>query len=208
MNQLLDNLLERSRTQKIAILAATVILTGALYYSFFHSPRSDKIANLTDSVEIARTQVAAKQRQAANLPRLRRELEALNKQLHKAVAELPDKKQIAALLTHISAQAQRAGLKMLLFRPRAEKFQEFYAEVPVDITVEGSFHDTVSFFDAVGRLDRLVNIHSIGFKEPTISGEKVILEATSVATAFRFLSEDERKKIAEEKAKAARAKGR
>ena len=203
MNQLLDNILERSKLQKIAILAATIILISALYYSFVYSPKSDEVAKLADSVEIARNEKNAKQIKAANLPRLQRDLKTLDMQLTKAVAELPNQKQIAALLTHISAQAQQAGLNVLLFRPRPETFQEFYAEVPVDITVRGNFHNTVSFFDAVGRLDRLINIDNIGFRNPTIAGDNVIMETTSVATAFRFLNEAERKKVAEEKAKAA-----
>ena len=206
MNQLLDNILERSKLQKIAILAVVIILISALYYSFDYSPRSDEIAKLADSVEIARNEKNAKQLKAANLPRLQRDLKELDMQLRKAVAELPNQKQIAALLAQISAQAQQAGLNVLLFRPRAENFQEFYAEVPVDITVKGNFHNTVSFFDAVGRLDRLVNIDNIGFRNPTISGDNVILETTSVATAFRFLDDAERKKVAEEKAKAAKTK--
>lgn len=203
MNQLLDNILERSKPQKIAILAATIILISALYYSFVYSPKSDEVAKLADSVEIARNEKKAKELKAANLPRLQRDLKMLDMQLTKAVAELPNQKQIAALLTNISAQAQQAGLNVILFRPRAETFQEFYAEVPVDITVKGNFHNTVSFFDAVGRLDRLINIDNIGFRNPTIAGDNVIMETTSVATAFRFLNEAERKKVAEDKAKAA-----
>ena len=203
MNQLLDNILDRPKLQKIAILAVTIILISALYYSFVYSPKSDEVAKLADSVEIARNEKNAKQLKAANLPRLQRDLKMLDMQLAKAVAELPNQKQIAALLTHISAQAQQAGLNVLLFRPRAETFQEFYAEVPVDITVKGNFHNTVSFFDAVGRLDRLINIDNIGFRNPTIAGDNVIMETTSVATAFRFLNEAERKKVAEDKAKAA-----
>jgi type IV pilus assembly protein PilO len=206
VNQLLDNILERPKIQKIAILAATIILIAALYYSFVYSPRSDEVAKLADSVEIARNEKSVKQAKAANLPRLQRDLKEMDMQLKKAVAELPNQKQIAALLTHISAKAQEAGLNVILFRPRPENFQEFYAEVPVDITVKGSFHNTVSFFDAVGRLDRLVNIDNIGFKNPTISGDNVILETTSVATAFRFLNEAERKKAAEDRAKAAKGK--
>jgi type IV pilus assembly protein PilO len=206
LNQLLENILERPTIQKIGILVVTVILVSALYYSFVYSPRSDEIAKLADSVEIARNEKNAKQLKAANLARLRRDIEQLEMQLKKAVAELPNQKQIAALLLNISAKAQQAGLDVLLFRPRAENFQEFYAEVPVDITVKGNFHNTVSFFDEVGRLDRLVNIDNIGFKNPTISGDRVILETTSVATAFRFLDDAERKQVAEAKAKAAKAK--
>jgi type IV pilus assembly protein PilO len=206
LNQLLENILERPTIQKIGILVVTVILVSALYYSFVYSPRSDEIAKLADSVEIARNEKNAKQLKAANLARLRRDIEQLEMQLKKAVAELPNQKQIAALLLNISAKAQQAGLDVLLFRPRAENFQEFYAEVPVDITVKGNFHNTVSFFDEVARLDRLVNIDNIGFKNPTISGDRVILETTSVATAFRFLDDAERKQVAEAKAKAAKAK--
>jgi len=206
LNQFLDNILERPKLQKVAILAVTIILISALYYSFLYSPRSDEMAKLADSVEIARNEKNTKQLKAANLPRLQRDLKQLDMELKKAVAQLPNQKQIAALLTNISAKAQQAGLDVILFRPRAENYQEFYAEVPVDITVKGNFQNTVGFFDEVGRLSRLINIDNIGFKNPTIAGDSVVLETTSVATAFRFLDDAERKKIAEEKAKAAKGK--
>jgi type IV pilus assembly protein PilO len=206
LNQLLENILERSKLEQIGILAATILLISALYYSFIYSPRSDEVAKLADSVEIARNEKTVKTQKAANLTRLQRDLQQLDMELKKAVAQLPNQKQIADLLTNISAKAQQSGLDVLLFRPRPETFQEFYAEVPVDITVKGSFYNTVSFFDEVGRLNRLVNIDNIGFKNPTVGGDNIILETTSVATAFRFLNDAERKKIAEEKAKAAKTK--
>ena len=186
MNQLLDNILERSKAQKIGILVVTIILIVGLYYSFLYIPRSDEIAKLVDSVEIARNEKTVKAQKAANLPRLRKDLQQLDAELKKAVAQLPDKKEIADLLSNISARALQSGLDVLLFRPRAETYQEFYAEIPVDITVKGNFHNTVSFFDEVGRLGRLVNIDNIGFKNPTASGDNVVLETTSVATAMKM----------------------
>lgn len=206
MNQLLENILERSKWEQLGILAAIILLVSALYYSFVYSPRSDEVAKLADSVEIARNEKIVKTQKAANLNRLQRDLQQLDMELKKAVAQLPNQKQIAELLTNISAKAQQSGLDVLLFRPRPETFQEFYAEVPVDITVKGNFYNTVSFFDEVGRLNRLVNIDNIGFKNPTVGGDNIILETTSVATAFRFLNDAERKKVAEEKAKAAKTK--
>jgi type IV pilus assembly protein PilO len=206
LNQLVDNILERSTAQKVAILGGTIILLAALYYSFLYSPGADETAKLADSVEIARNEKAVKTQKAANLLRLRKDLQQLDAELKLAISQLPEKKEIPDLLTSISAKAQQAGLDVLLFRPRAESFQEFYAEIPVDITVKGNFQNTVSFFDEVGHLSRLVNIDNIGFKNPTVNGDQVLLETTSVATAFRFLDEAERKKIAEEKAKAAKTK--
>jgi type IV pilus assembly protein PilO len=206
LNQILDAILERSTAQKIAILVVAVILMVALYYSFLFAPKADEVAKLADSVEIARNEKTVKTQKAANLSRLRQDLQRLDAELKKAIAQLPEKKEIPELLSSISSKAQQSGLDVLLFRPRAESYQEFYAEVPVDITVKGNFHNTVSFFDEVGRMDRLVNIDNIGFKNPTVSGDSVVLETTSVATAFRFLDDAERKKIAEEKAKAAKTK--
>jgi type IV pilus assembly protein PilO len=202
LNELLNKLLERSSGQKIAILAAVIILLGALYYSFLFDPHA--IAKLADEVEIARNERSKKQLQAANLPRLQKELAELDAKLKQAVAQLPNRKEMADLLNSISNKAQESGLEVLLFRPRAENYQNFYAEVPVDIVVKGSFHNAINFFDEVGRLNRLINIDNIGFKNPTITGDQVILETTSVATAFRFLDDAERRKVAEEKA----AKGR
>ena len=206
MNQILDAILDRSTAQKIAILAVTIILIAALYYSFLYSPRADEVAKLSDSVEIAHNEKPVKTQKAANLPRLRQDLQRLDAELKKAIAQLPDKKEIPDLLSSISSKAQESGLDILLFRPRAEAFQEFYAEVPVDITVKGNFHNTVNFFDEVGRMDRLVNIDNIGLKNPSVNGDNVVLETTSVATAFRFLDDAERKKVAEERAKAAKTK--
>lgn len=203
MNQLIDKILELPKLQKIAILAVVIILAAALYYSFMHVPLGDQIAKLADSVEIAKNEKLTKLQKAASLPRLRQDLARLDLELKRAVAQLPDRKEVADLLSSITAKAQSAGLDVLVFRPRAETLQEHYAEVPVDITVKGNYHEMIDFFDNVGRLDRLINIDNIGFKNPTVNGDRVFVETTTVATAYRFLNEAERKKVAEEKAKAA-----
>jgi len=203
LNQLIDKILELPKLQKIAVLVVVIILAAALYYSLLHVPLSDQIAKLADSVEIAKNEKLAKSQKAASLPRLRQDLARLDLELKKAVAQLPDRKEVADLLSSITARAQSAGLDVLVFRPRAETLREHYAEVPVDITVKGNYHEMIDFFDHVGRLDRLINIDNIGFKNPTVNGERVLVETTTVATAYRFLNEAERKKVAEEKAKAA-----
>jgi type IV pilus assembly protein PilO len=204
LNEFLDNILERPQSHKIAILAVIIVLLGALFYTFVYGPRSEELTRSQEEIEAARKQKTIKQQSAANLPRLQKELNELDAKLKEAVAQLPNKKEIADLLSSISSKAQASGLEVLLFRPRAENPKDFYAEIPVDITVKGDFHNAVGFFDEVGRLHRLINIDNIGFKNPTVTGDRVILETTSVATAFRFLDEAERKKLAEERAKAAK----
>jgi type IV pilus assembly protein PilO len=204
LNALLGPILERSPGQKIAILVTLVVLVGALYFSFFFQPRWDAIAKLEDAVEIARNEKAIKQQKAANLPKLQKDLQDWSARLKKAVAQLPDSKEIPELLTNVSSKARESGLEILLFRPRAEIFRDFYAEIPVDVVVRGGFHSAVTFFDEVGKLNRLVNIDNIDLKNPKVAGDQVSLDISTLATTYRFLDEAERKKFAEEKARAAK----
>lgn len=204
MNELLDKILDQTQARKIGILAGTILLVFALYYSFVYSPRSDEIAKLKDSVEIARNEKQVKFAQAANMPRLQAELREMEIKLTEAMAQLPDRKEIPDLLIGLSNKAREAGLEILLFRPRAENFQEFYAEIPVDIVVKGSFFNAVTFFDDVSKLNRIVNIDNIDFKNPRVTGDQVTMDISNLATTYRFLDEAERKKVAEAKAKAAK----
>jgi type IV pilus assembly protein PilO len=206
LNELLNQILDRPQWQKIAILSAVVILLLAAYYSVLYEARNTEIAKLTENIGVVRNDKEMKKQRAANRPKLQTELKQLEIRLKEAVEQLPNKKEVAELLRSISTKAQESGLQIVIFRPRAENYQDFYAEIPVDITVKGSFQNAVNFFDDVGRLNRLINIDNIGFKNPTIAGDRVTVETTSVATAFRFLEEAERKKIAEQKAKAAKDK--
>ena len=206
MNALIENILVRPKAQKIAILACAVIVLGALFYTYLYGPRSEEIAKLTESVEGARTEKNIKRQKVANLPRLQQELLNMEVKLKEAVAQLPDRKEIPDLLSNLSTKAREAGLEILLFRPRAENLQEFYAAIPVDIVVRGGFHNAVMFFDDVGKLSRIVNIDNIEFRNPKITGDQVVLDVSNLATTYRFLDETERKKMADEKAKAGQAK--
>jgi type IV pilus assembly protein PilO len=204
LNELLNKILEQSPPKKLAILAGTILLVYALYYTFVYSPKSAELANLVDSLEIAQNERKVKISKAANMPRLQAELRVMQARLTEAMAQLPDRKEIPDLLTSLSNKAREAGLDILLFRPRAENFKEFYAEIPVDIVVRGGFYNAVSFFGDVSKLNRIVNIDNIDFRNPRVNGDQVIMDISNLATTYRFLDEAERKKVAEERAKAAK----
>jgi len=207
MKELLDRILALPRQQRIGILAGLIIGLLALDYFFLYSPQSLTISQLTENIGKIQQERDKKKQLVANLPRLEQQLKELDGRLRQAVAQLPDQKEIPDLLSNISSKARESGLEIMIFRPRAENPQDFYSEIPVDVVVRGGFHELVAFFDEVGRLNRLVNIRNIEIRNPKVQGERVSLDATTLATTFRFLDETERKKIAERKAKAAKGKG-
>lgn len=206
MKQLLTQILTLPRQQKIGILAGLILFLLVIGYFYVYLPGDDKATKLAEEITAVRGDRDKKKALSANLPRLQKELQEWDAKLKAAVAQLPDRKEIPDLLSSLSTKAREAGLEILLFRPRAENFQEFYAEIPVDIVVRGGFFNAVTFFDEVGKLNRLVNIDNIDLKNPKVGGDQVALEISTLTTTYRFLDEAERKKVAEEKAKAAAKK--
>jgi type IV pilus assembly protein PilO len=200
LKELLDRILDLPRQQKIGVLAGLIVAILLLDYFLFYSPRSDEISKLTQEVENQRNERDKKKKEAANIPKLKEQMAQLDGMLKEAVAQLPDRKEIPDLLSSISNKVKESGLDILIFRPRAENIQEFYAEIPVDIVVRGGFHNVAAFFDEVGRLNRLVNIANIELRNPKANADQVIMEVSTVATTFRFLDEAERAKIAAERA--------
>jgi type IV pilus assembly protein PilO len=203
VNDFLDRFFALPRQQRIAVLAGLFLAVLALGYYFLVSPRSKQISDLADQIQNIRAERDKKKALAANLPKLTEQLRQLDGMLKGAVAQLPDSREIPDLLSTISSKAREAGLDILVFRPRAETPKEFYAEIPVDILVQGGFHNVAVFFDEVGRLARLVNINNIELRNPRVSGDQVTMEASALAITFRFLDEAERAKLAAQ-AKAAK----
>jgi type IV pilus assembly protein PilO len=206
MNQLLDQILQRPRPQKLGILAGLILFLLVMGYFYVYLPADDKINKAREEIAGVRSDRDRKKALSANLPKLQKELREWDAKLKAAVAQLPDRKEIPDLLSSLSTKARDAGLDILLFRPRAENLREFYAEIPVDIVVRGGFFNALMFFDEVGKLNRLVNIDNIDLKNPKVGGDQVVLDISTLATTYRFLDEAERKKVAEEKAKAAAKK--
>lgn len=134
-----------------------------------------------------------KERIANNLPKLKREYQQLQKDLDLALTELPNQKEIPSLLTGITSVGKSAGNDFLLFRPKPEVSKDFYAEVPVDISISGTFHSVANFFTAVGKLPRIVNITDVSFADIKQAGGKTSVKVNCLATTFRFLDKKETK---------------
>jgi type IV pilus assembly protein PilO len=77
--------------------------------------------------------------------------------------------------------------------------QDFYAEVPVEMQMKGTYHEVALFLDRVKRLDRIVNVGDIHLTKPVLVGDQMMLDASCTTTTFRFLDESERRLLQEKK---------
>jgi type IV pilus assembly protein PilO len=199
MNELIDRFLDLPMRRRVILLGASLLSIFFLYATYFYWPLSSEIEEKQENVATLKQERDRKKQMVANLAQMRDMVAALDAQLKKATAELPEKKEIPELLSNISSLGSDSGLSIIVFRQRPEEFQDFYASVPVEVRVRGTYHQVGTFFDKVGRLNRIVNVSEIGLKEPRVDRESVLVTAAFTATTYRFLDEAERERIAKER---------
>ncbi len=198
MKDLIERLLGLEPRQKLALILGAPLLILVLYYVFLAGPRVVETAGLRQRVAEMEEDRIRKQAQTADRDKAAAQLRDVEQALARAMTQLPDRKEIPDLLSSISLLGRDSGLDILVFRQRPEAYREFYAEVPVEMEVRGTYHQVAAFLDEVGRLDRIVNVSNIEVTSPEIEGGDLQLKARSRVTTFRFLSESERKKLTEE----------
>ncbi len=189
----------------LVILALCAAVLGAGY----HFVVRDQIAALeqaeSQEVQLKGT-FEAKQRKAANLEPLKRQLAEMKQSFGAMLRLLPNKTEIEGLLVDISQSGLASGLEFELFKPQGEQPAEFYAVQPISIIVTGTYHEFGEFISAVAALPRIVTQHDIqiapatGATAPpaTGTGAATQLRMNLTAKTYRYLDEEE---IAAEAAK-------
>ena len=187
----LDDILKLSNRNKILILTGIVLLIFGAYYYFIYNSKKGDIDQLQSELEVLQIDLKKKQAIAGSLERFKKEVARLNDDLKKALIKLPSKKEIPSLLRNISRLGKESGLEFLTFRPKAEVSKGFYAEIPIDINVLGSFYEVAVFFDKVSRLSRIVNAANVRMtKAKSSRREEASLNTSCVIITFKFLEEE------------------
>jgi type IV pilus assembly protein PilO len=200
MNSNVEWVLKRPGYQRLLMLVAIIVLIAGLFVWMVFLPQVETYAKLQLTSAVKQVKLEKDRLRAANLPRFQAEYDKLLVQLDMALKELPNGRQIPELLTSISARAKGSGLYVQSFRPGKEKPIDFYAEVPVKLKFEGSFHQVANFFYSISTLPRIVNIKNvkIGSKSKGKS-EDNILSVDCMAITFRFLDKPVAQKSAKRK---------
>jgi type IV pilus assembly protein PilO len=148
----------------------------------------------------------AKQTKAANLDALKQQMQQMQVDFGEMLKQLPNQTEVAALLVDISQTGLAAGLEFELFKPGKETPSEFYAELPIEIRVAGTYHQFGEFISGMAALPRIVTAHNINIDRGKGSDKLVM---TTTAKTYRALEEEEIGSAAPDKAKAkTKAKGK
>ncbi|HYD59709.1 MAG TPA: type 4a pilus biogenesis protein PilO [Noviherbaspirillum sp.] len=189
------------------ILCAFGALIGVIILAWFLylSGQQEELERGEQEEVTLREEYKTKVRQAINLESLRKQRDQVNEYVSTLEKQLPSKAEMDALLSDINQAGLGRGLQFELFKPGQVVVKDYYAELPIDIKVTGSYHDIGSFTSDVANLPRIVTLNNLNL----VTGKDGTLTLEAVAKTFRYLDKEEvaaQRKAAEDKKKTKGAK--
>jgi type IV pilus assembly protein PilO len=169
----------------ISIVLA-VLIVGAFWW-FWWSPKKEEYDQKTAQLEALRTEIRALEVTANKLQEFQREVALLEAKLETLKRILPPEKETPDLMRKVQSLAAQSNLVIRKFTPGATVNKEFYQEWPINVEVDGSYHNLGFFFDRVRRLSRLVNVGSVKISSRSAQTVSNTISASCVATTFVYL---------------------
>lgn len=172
----LDNIGQWPLPIKIGSIAGVALLIVALGYWLIVKGNFEQLETMEAQEVTLKTDFETKQRQAANLQAYRNQLELMNERFGTMLKLLPAKNEMPGLLEEISKTGVVSGLKFELFAPQAEVKQDFYVELPIKITVIGTYMQLAIFLSRVAEMSRIVTLHEFSIAGLASKDNKMVSE--------------------------------
>lgn len=188
----LDRVAKLPPVARGAILGLVAVLIGAGYFFLMYGDARDRHHQLQAKELELQRKLSEVRSIAANLSEFEEEIANLELKLQRVLRQLPNEREIEVLLTDITSLGKKAGVEIKEFRRKDEVNHGFYAEVPIDLDLNGEFHDIAQFFDMLARLRRIVNMGSINVTVGSDTMEATVLRVKGTATTFRFIGKEDR----------------
>jgi len=176
---------------RLLIYFGTLVLLAVLFAWLVFLPKQRQIEKTKKEIARLEQKLAQARVRARNLKKFEAELKEVDSEFQRVLRILPNKKEIPALLRNITQLGAESNLTFVLFSPKKEKAKQFYVEIPVEMVVQGRYHDAAMFFYKIGRMDRIVKI--LDFSMKPVKQDSDILLTKCNAVTYRFKgSSDER----------------
>jgi type IV pilus assembly protein PilO len=173
----------------LATAICFVIVAVALIYIFVWQERMPQLQQREDQEQALRNEYKAKHAKAVNLAVYKQQLADIEKSFGALLRQLPSKTEVPNLLVDISQTGLAAALQEKLFQPGQEVKKDFYAELPIKITLTGSYHDFGAFVSGIAALPRIVTLGDIEIKPVSTSGfDNLTMDVT--AKTYRYIEDE------------------
>jgi type IV pilus assembly protein PilO len=181
MNLSLNKLPWYSQLGAFAVLALAGV---AVFWNFYVRPAQMAMEERQAELTTIRNDIQRGLLTARRLPEFRRQVADLQAQLERLRPVLPSEKDVADLLRRIQAMATQSNLTIRGFAPQAVATRTMYAEWPIGLQIEGTYHNLGGFLERVSKFPRIINITGIHIKAKDNGTPNDSITAECTATTF------------------------
>ena len=178
---------ELSTKTQIATFALLSALTAGAAFQVLIGPMRAELATREARLSDVQSDVARASSTALRLPALRKDIADLEHQLVASTAVLPDEKDAQDVLRQLHELASDSSLSIASFTPKVVADKPQYSEWPIELGLNGGYHDLGRFFERIANLPLLISVSDLHLKAKEGTGKDAgSLTATCTATTFVF----------------------
>lgn len=172
--------------QLATALIVAALIGGGFWWFYWDAAVKEQTEKAT-KLEGLKKSIQALEVTANKLPEFQREVALLEQKLETLKRILPPEKETPDLMKKVQYLAAQSNLNIKKFNPQPTINREFYQEWPINVEVDGTYHNLGMFFDRVGRLSRLVNVGNLKVQAQKQQSASRTIGASCVATTFVYL---------------------
>lgn len=139
--------------------------------------RESKLAELEQKITEGRSA-------QASLPQFREEVRRLELELEKLLRILPTRRNMDDLLRRIRALTEQGNFVLNRVTPKGLSRRDFYSEWPIDVRLDGGYHNLALFFDRISRFSRIINVE--GLQIQAAKGEGHTISTSFTVKTFLY----------------------
>jgi type IV pilus assembly protein PilO len=172
--------------QIVAFVVLALGGCGAFFY-YYEMPARADLASRGQQLTALRADITKGLTTAKKLPEFRAQVAELESRLASLKAVLPEEKDAADLLNRMQTVASQSNLTIKSFKPGTTVTKQLHAEWPINLELDGTYHNLAMFFDRVGKFTRIVNITGLDVKGKDKPEPNSTITASCIATTFVLL---------------------
>lgn len=170
----------------IAVLLVCALVWGGGYY-FIIKDKQAQLKTLEQKENQLKQEFETKQAKAANLEAYKEQLAEMRVMFSSMLEQLPKKSEVPELLVDVTRTGLINGLEFELFQPQGERPVDFYAELPIQMTVTGNYHQFGEFVSGLSALPRIVTMHDFSIGPLNQQTGKMTMNLT--AKTYRYFDD-------------------
>lgn len=173
----------------IAVLLICAVVWGGGYY-FILKDKQAELKTLEQKEVQLKQEFETKQAKAVNLEAYKEQLAEMRLMFASMLEQLPKKSEVPELLVDVTRTGLINGLEFELFQPQGERPIDFYAELPIQMTVTGNYHQFGEFVSGLAALPRIVTMHDISMGPLNEKTGKMTMNLT--AKTYRYFDDGDK----------------